>query len=159
MPSALIASRVERAVKADPLSVPSVSVPGAIAWSSTACLITAVASAARRRSSSDQPTISRVQQSMIAFRYTQPWSATQTLVMSRCQSWPGRSTLKTPGRRRRLDRSPLDQLLLAHHPQHALAVDRDVELAADKAANHPVAVGRVALRRLDDRDVDRIGDW
>src|SRR5712691_9987831 len=27
----------------------------------------------------------------------------------------------------RLDRPPLDQLLLAHHPQHALAVDRDTE--------------------------------
>jgi hypothetical protein len=67
-PSALIAGRVEWAVKAEPLSVPSVSAPGAIAWSSTACLITAVASIARQRSSRDQPTISRVQQSMIAFR-------------------------------------------------------------------------------------------
>src|SRR6266852_5165762 len=113
MPSALIASRVERAVKADPLSVPSVSVPGAIAWSSTACLITAVASAARQRSSSDQPTILRVQQSMIAFRYTQPCSATHTLVMSRCQSLAGTFDLEDAGTApARLDRAALDQLLL-----------------------------------------------
>ena len=40
----------------------------------------------RQRSSSDQPTISRVQQSMIAFKYVQPCSATQIEDMSRCQS-------------------------------------------------------------------------
>ena len=57
----------------------------------------------------------------------------------------------------RLDRPPLDQLLLAHHPQHALAVNRDTKLASDEAADHSVAVGWVALRRLHDRQVDRIG--
>jgi len=78
--------------------------------------------------------------------------------MSRCQSRPGHSTPKDAGTTpARLDRATLDQLLLAHHPAHPLAVHLDAELAADEAADHPVAVGRVALRRLDDRDVDRIG--
>ncbi len=49
-------------------SVPSVSIPGAMPCSSTARSITAIASAARQRRLSCQPTISRVQQSMIAFR-------------------------------------------------------------------------------------------
>jgi hypothetical protein len=57
-----------RAVKAEPLSVPSVSVPGGIACSQAARSTTAIASTARQRTSRPQPTISRVQQSMIAFR-------------------------------------------------------------------------------------------
>jgi hypothetical protein len=61
----------------------------------------AIASSARQRSSRLQPTISRVQQSMIAFRYVQPCSATQTEVMSSCHSCLGRSTRKKPGRLRR----------------------------------------------------------
>ena len=51
----------------------------------------------------------------------------------------------------------LDQLPLSHHPQHPLAVDRDAELAADEGADHPVAVGLVGLRELNDRFLDRIG--
>jgi hypothetical protein len=57
-----------RAVKAEPLSEPSVSSPGSIPCSATARSTTAIASSARQRSSSCQATISRVQQSMIAFR-------------------------------------------------------------------------------------------
>src|SRR5712691_2972590 len=38
----------------------------------------------------------------------------------------------------------LDQLPLPHHPQDALAVDRDPEPAADERADHAVAVGRFA---------------
>src|SRR5438093_10190942 len=45
--------------------------------------------------------LARVQQSMIAIRYVQPCSATQTLDMSSCHSCRGRSTLKKPGRLRR----------------------------------------------------------
>jgi len=37
-------------------------------WTAAARSTTAIASSARQRSSTDQPTISRVQQSMIAFR-------------------------------------------------------------------------------------------
>jgi hypothetical protein len=55
-------------VNAEPLSVPSVSVAGAMPCSATARSITAIASLARQRRLSSQPTISRVQQSMIAFR-------------------------------------------------------------------------------------------
>jgi len=54
-----------------------------------------------QRGSSCQATISRVLQSIAAIRYVQPCSATQTEVMSSCQSWPGRSTRKKPGRLRR----------------------------------------------------------
>jgi hypothetical protein len=45
----------------------------------------------------------------------------------------------------------LDQPALAHHPQHALAVDRPAELAADQRRDHAVAVGLVGLGELDDR--------
>jgi hypothetical protein len=51
----------------------------------------------------------------------------------------------------------LDQLALAHHPQHALAVDRDAEPAAHERRHHPVAVGLVCFRDLDDRGLDLIG--
>jgi hypothetical protein len=64
-------------VKAEPLSEPSVSSPAAIPWITAARSTRAIASSARQRSSSCQATISRVQQSMIAFRYVQPCSATQ----------------------------------------------------------------------------------
>ena len=90
------------------------------AWSTTA-----IASSARQRRLSSQPTISRVQQSMIAFRYVQPCSATQIEVMSSCQSCRAARRRRSRaacagaiGRRRWISfRSP-------HHPQHALAVDR-----------------------------------
>src|SRR5439155_17208091 len=85
-----------RAVKAEPLSLPSTSSPGSMPCTAAACSTTAIASSARQRSSTLQPTISRVQQSMIAFRYVQPCSPTQTLVMSSCHSWLGRSTRKNP---------------------------------------------------------------
>ena len=60
--------RKRRLVKAEPLSVPSVSVPGSIPRAATARSTSAIASSVRQRSSSDQPTISRVQQSIAAFR-------------------------------------------------------------------------------------------
>jgi hypothetical protein len=55
-------------VNAEPLSVPSVSVPGAMPCPATASSITVIASLARHLSDRSQPTISRVQQSMIALR-------------------------------------------------------------------------------------------
>jgi len=56
-----------------------------------------------------------------------------------------------------LERSPaLDQLALAHHPEHSLAVDRDAQLAPDEGADHAVAVGLVGERLGDDRSLDRV---
>jgi hypothetical protein len=51
----------------------------------------------------------------------------------------------------------LDQLPLSHHPEHTLAVDRDPEPLPDEGADHPVAVGLVGERLLDDRNLDRVG--
>jgi len=48
----------------DPLSVPSVSTSGSVRRAATASSTKSVASSVRHRSSSDQPTISRVQQSI-----------------------------------------------------------------------------------------------
>jgi hypothetical protein len=53
-----------------------------------------------------------------------------------------------------LVRAALDQPPLAHHPQHALAVDRLAQLARHPGGDEPVAVGRVALGDLDDRSFD-----
>src|SRR6266536_2942842 len=44
----------------------------------------------------------------------------------------------------------LDQLPLPHHPQDAFAVDRDAELAAHECGHHPVAVGLIRDRLLDE---------
>jgi hypothetical protein len=55
-------------VNAVPLSVPNVSVPGAMARSATALSMTAIASWARQRTCRLQAVISRVQQSIAAFR-------------------------------------------------------------------------------------------
>jgi hypothetical protein len=52
--------------------------------------------------------------------------------------------------------APVDQLALAHHAQDALAVDRDPEPLPDEGADHPVAVGLISERLLDDRLLDRI---
>jgi hypothetical protein len=59
-----------RAVNAEPLSLPSASVPGAIWRALAAHWTSAIASVARQRSSMCQPTISRVQQSMAAIGST-----------------------------------------------------------------------------------------
>ena len=61
-------ARNARLVNAVPLSVPSVSWPGAIARSVTAVSMTAIASPARQRTSRLHAVISRVQQSIAAFR-------------------------------------------------------------------------------------------
>jgi len=59
LPSLESPSRVARAVNDEPLSVPSVSVPGPMPCSATAVWITAIASLARQRRLRSQPTISR----------------------------------------------------------------------------------------------------
>jgi hypothetical protein len=51
----------------------------------------------------------------------------------------------------RLRAAALDQPVLGHHPQHPLAVHRPAQLASDPGRDHPVAVGRVGLRHVDDR--------
>jgi hypothetical protein len=50
----------------------------------------------------------------------------------------------------------LDQLALAHHPQHPLAVHRPPQLAPHERGHQPIAVGLVVGRDLDDRLLDRI---
>jgi hypothetical protein len=50
----------------------------------------------------------------------------------------------------------LDQLLLPHHPQHALAVDCNPELLPGQRRDHPVPVGLVGAGGLHDRGLDRI---
>jgi hypothetical protein len=67
-PSSPRPARNARLVKAEPLSVPSVSRPGRMPRSSAAAWMTAIASGARQRTSSAQAVISRVQQSIAAFR-------------------------------------------------------------------------------------------
>ena len=51
----------------------------------------------------------------------------------------------------------LEQALGAHHPLGPLAGDRSVDLPARERRDHPGAVGRVGLRDLDNRPVDRPG--
>jgi hypothetical protein len=53
----------------------------------------------------------------------------------------------------------LDQLPLPHHPEHPLAVHRPPQLAPHQGGHHPVAVGLVVAGDLDDRGLDRVGDW
>ena len=55
-----------------------------------------------------------------------------------------------------LVRAPLDQLALAHHPQHALLVHGPAQLPADPCGHEPVAVSRVRLSHLDDRHLDLV---
>jgi hypothetical protein len=70
---------------------------------------------------------------------------------------PGPLDLEEAGPPPALQRPPtLDQLPLPHHPEHALAVDRETEPAADERRDHPVAVRLVGERFLDDRRLDRI---
>jgi hypothetical protein len=52
----------------------------------------------------------------------------------------------------------LQQLLLAHHPMGALAVDRRADLSGRERGDHPGAVGRVLARDRDDRLIDRTRD-
>ena len=57
----------------------------------------------------------------------------------------------------RLGPPALDQLALAHHAQHPLAVHRPTEPAADPGGHDPIPVGRVLLGDLDDRLLDLVG--
>jgi len=52
----------------------------------------------------------------------------------------------------------LQELLLAHHPLGALAVDRRADLSGRERGDHPGAVGRVLARDRDDRLIDRTRD-
>ena len=106
---------------------------------------------------------------MIACMYVQPCWATQSFVMSMCQSSSGRVTWKKPGRC-----SPtrvagrLQQLVLAHDPLHPLAIHR-LTLSSRVASAATIRVPSVGLA-LGDLDDCRIrvsetlgpgllGDW
>jgi hypothetical protein len=56
----------------------------------------------------------------------------------------------------RLAGATLDQLALAHHAQHPLAVHRPAQLALHPGGHDPIAVGRVLLGDLDDRPLDLV---
>jgi hypothetical protein len=67
------------------------------------------------------------------------------------------SAIAWSARQRNSKCQALDQLPLAHHPQHPLAVDRDPEPAPHERRHHPVAVGLVVAGDLDNRRLDRVG--
>ena len=76
-------------------------------------------------------------------------------VMSRCQSWSGRSTRKKPGPApAALGAAALQQPVLAHQPLHALAVDRPRRARATRAPRPSGAVGRVRARDLEHDAID-----
>ena len=52
----------------------------------------------------------------------------------------------------------LDQVVLTHHPEQPLAIDRNPEPAAHKRADHPVPVGLIRERLLDNHPLDWIAD-
>jgi len=80
-------------------------------------------------------------------------------VISRCQSWPGRSNLEEPGPpAARLTGAALDQLALANHPQHSLLVDRPPQLPPYQAVTSG-SRGRVALGDLNDRQLNLVNRW
>jgi len=137
MPCSASRARKARLVNAVPLSVPSVSSPARMRRSATAPSMTAVASWARQRTSSAQPVISRVQQSIAAFRIT-------PAVLGD----PDRGHIPMPELIRAGDleiaRPPaaalrargLQQPVLAHQPLHALAIDRSSRPTRGERRDH-----------------------
>jgi hypothetical protein len=53
-------------------------------------------------------------------------------------------------------RAALDQLALAHHSEHPLAVHRPPQLALNPRGDDPLAVGRVRLGDLNDCPLDLV---
>jgi hypothetical protein len=151
MPSSASFALKRRAVKAEPLSEPSVSSPGSIIGRCRAFDDgdRFVGAAAQLELRGDDLACAAVDD--------------RHQVAPAMLGDPDRGQVELPQLPRPLDPEeagplaplqrppPLDQLPLAHHPQHALAVDRDTEPAADEGADHPVAVGLVGERLLDDR--------
>ena len=54
--------------------------------------------------------------------------------------------------------SSLDQVVLTHHPEQPLAIDRHPKPAAHKRAYHPVPAGLIRERLLDNHPLDWIAD-
>ena len=153
-------SRVAFAQNADPLSVPRVRVPGLMPCSVTARWMTAIASWARQRTVRSQPTISRVQQSMICVQVAPAVLSDPDRGHVQVPKLPGPGDLEEPGPAApELCLAALDQLALAHHAQHPFAVDRTPQLAAGDRTDHPVTIGRVSLGRLHDRLLDLVDRW
>jgi hypothetical protein len=146
-----------RAVNAEPLSVPSVSVPGAMPRSVAARSISAIASLARHRVCRCQATISRVQQTGRGHQVDpavlgdpdRGHVQMPELIRALDAEEPGPAP--TPGRA-----AALDEPALAHHAQHPLAVDRPPEPPAHPRGHQPGAVGRVLHGDVDDRGLDLV---
>jgi hypothetical protein len=147
-----------RAVNAEPLSVPSVSVPGAMPRSVAARSISAIASLARQRVSRCQATISRVQQTGRGHQVDPAVLGHPDGGDVEVPQLVGAFDAEEPRPAPTLQRAAaLDQLALAHHPEHALSVHAPAESPAHPRGHHPVAVGRVGLGLRDDRRLDLAG--
>jgi hypothetical protein len=149
-----------RAVNAEPLSVPSVSVPGAMPRSIAARSISAIASLARQRVSRCQATISRVQQTGRGHQIDPAVLGHPDRGHVQVPELVGPLDAEEPRPAPAIERpAALDQPALAHHPEHALAVHALAEPPPHPRGHHPVAVGRVGLGDLDDRGLDLVHGW
>jgi hypothetical protein len=147
-----------RAVNAEPLSVPSVSVPGAMPRSVAARSISAIASRARQRVSRCQPTISRVQQTGRGHQVDPAGFGDPDARHVQVPELIGPLDAEEPRPPAPLQRGPaLDQPPLTHHAQHPLAVHPPAQPPAHPRRDQAVAVGRVGLGLGDDRRLDRVG--
>ena len=98
---------------------------------------------------------------MIAIRYVQPCSPTQILVNVELPETAGPLNPEETGSFPALQSAAsLDQVVLTHHPEHPLGIDRHPEPAAHKRADHPhpVPVGLIVERLLDNHPLDWIAD-
>src|SRR3954452_2648441 len=146
MPRAPRRPLTARAVKAEPLSVPSVSVAGGMPRSMAARWIRAMASLALQRVSSCQATISLVQQTGRGHRVDPAVLGHPDRREVQLPELIGPLDAEEAGPASTLQRAPaLDQPALAHHPEHALAVHRPTEPAQRPRRDHALAVGRVRL--------------
>jgi len=114
--------------------------------------MSAIASSARHRSSSCQPTISRVAavdrgHQVAPGRALHPDRGQVEVPELVGALDPEEAWASAPG----LAPPALDQAVLAHHAQDALAIHGSPELAANERPDHAIAVGRVLVRDLDDR--------
>src|SRR6266545_2135631 len=157
MPSSASLLRKRRAVKAEPLSEPSVSSPGSMPCHGGRAFDDRdrfVGAAAQLEAPTDDLAGAAVDD--------------RVQVCPAVLGNPDRGHVQLPELPRPLDpeeagplaplqrAAALDQLPLAHHPQDAFPIDRHAEPATDEGGHHPVAVGLIRRRLGDDRSFDRV---